>query len=130
MKIVVIVCRVLLGVIFLFSGVFALAHPMKPQGMPAPALAWTMVLYDSGWLKVLSAVQALGGLMVLTGFFLPVGVVLLCAETFNILCFHLFLTGGHMIAPGLVTGVLELAVIFGYRDMFRGMFQARATVSI
>ncbi|SEG13733.1 hypothetical protein SAMN05421819_1916 [Bryocella elongata] len=133
MKIVILICRVLLGLMFVVFGLNGL-HPFIPMkgapAMPPDAMTWSGIMMTTGWMKVLSGVQILGGALVLSGFFLPLGIVLLCAETFNILCFHLFLTGGQMIAPGIVTGVLELAVIFGYRDMFRGMFQARASLSI
>ncbi len=130
MKIVVLICRILLGLLFVLAGAFGVFHPVEPANMPPQALAWSMALYVSGWGRVLSGVQLLGGLMVLSGFLLPVGLVLLCAETFNILCFHLFLTGGHMIAPGLATGVLELVVLYGYCEIFRPLFAVRVQPSI
>jgi uncharacterized membrane protein YphA (DoxX/SURF4 family) len=133
MKIVVLVCRVLLGLMFLVFGLNGL-HPFIPMkgapAMPPDAMTWTGIMAAAGWLKVLSGVQVVGGALVLSGFLLPVGMVLLCAETFNILCFHLFLTGGHGIGPGLATGVFELVVIYGYRDSFRGLFQMKASLSI
>lgn len=133
MKIAVLICRVLLGLMFVVFGLNGL-HPFIPMkgapAMPQDAMTWTGIMMTTGWMKVLSGVQVLGGALVLSGFLLPLGMVLLCAQTFNILCFHLFLTGGHAIAPGLVTGVLELVVLYGYRDSFRGLFQTKAPLSI
>lgn len=132
MKIVVLICRILLGLIFLVFGLNGFFHflPMKAEGMPPQVITWTGIMMATGWMKAISAVQVLGGALVLTGFLLPVGVVLLCALTFNILCFHLGFMGGQGIIPGLVTGFLELAVIYGYRAHFAPLFATKATLSV
>jgi len=125
MKIVVLICRILLGLMFLVFGLNGFLHfiPMKADGMPQEALTWSGIMVASGWMKVVSGVQVIGGVLVLSGILLPLGLVLLCAQTFNILCFHLFLTSGHGIIPGLATGVFELVVIYGYQNAFRPLFQ-------
>jgi hypothetical protein len=67
-------------------------------------------------------VQLLGGLLLLSGFFVPLAVTLLAAEIYNMLAFHLTLAPG--IAPALVACVLWLIVFLQYRNSFQGLLAA------
>ena len=69
------------------------------------------------------AVQVLGGLLLLAGFFVPLALTLLAAVLYNILAFHLTLEPG--IAPGLVACVLWVLVFLQYRESFNGIFTSR-----
>ncbi|MDE1163497.1 MAG: DoxX family protein [Acidobacteriaceae bacterium] len=128
MKIVALVCRVLLGLMFVVFGANIL-HPFLPMGPMPPADSlvgkFHAVMMVSGWMKVVGAGQLIGGLLVLFGGTLPLGLCILCPITVNILCFHLFLTGGHEMAPGLVATVLELVLVFAYRESFTGILSTR-----
>ncbi len=128
MKFVPIVCRVLLGLAFVVFGSNGL-HPFLP--MPAPHAGtpdgdWSIVMASSHWLQVISFLQLLGGLLVLLGGTLPLGLCILCPITFNILCFHIFLTGGKQIGAGLVITALELVLIYFYRGSFAGILTTKA----
>jgi DNA-binding transcriptional LysR family regulator len=72
------------------------------------------------------AVQLLAGLLLLTGFFVPLALALLAAELYNILAFHLTLAPG--IAPALVASVLWVLVFLQYRASFKGIL-ARETAT-
>lgn len=121
MKILALICRILLGAGFVFFGVNIL-HPFS--AMPAltgHAADFFAAFGPTGWMKVIGFCQLVGGLLVLSGGALPLGLCLLCPITFNILCFHLLLTGGQGIGGGVVTAVLELVLIYAYRDSFAGI---------
>src|SRR6267142_1753021 len=85
-----------------------------------------IVMVPSHWMALAGAVQLLGGLLVLAGRTAPLGLVLLGPVLVNILAFHICLTGGHGIAPGLVFSVLEIFLIYAYRGYFRAIFTANA----
>lgn len=127
MKIVALICRILLGAIFVFFGANIL-HPFLP--MPPLPPEGTLLgdfnhaMMASGWMKVIGGFQVLGGLLVLVGGTLPLGLCILCPLTVNILCVHAFLMGGVGIAPGLVTALLELVLIYAYRGSFSHILSA------
>jgi uncharacterized membrane protein YphA (DoxX/SURF4 family) len=70
------------------------------------------------------ALQVLGGLLLLSGFFVPLALTVLAAELYNILAFHLTMAPGTI--PGaLVACVLWILVFLQYRESFKGIFSAK-----
>jgi putative oxidoreductase len=70
--------------------------------------------------------QLIGGLLLLSGFFVPFALTVLAAELYNILAFHLTLSPG--IGPGLVACVLWLLVFLQYRNSFNGVLAVKPVV--
>jgi putative oxidoreductase len=129
MKIIALVCRILLGLMFVVFGANGL-HPFMPMPQPVagtPVGDWMIVMMGSGWMFAIAAFQVIGGLLVLIGGTAPLGLCILCPITVNILLFHLTLTGGHQIAPGAFSGMLEIVLIWAYRANFNGIFTYKAT---
>src|ERR1700753_629226 len=130
MKIVVIICRILLGLGFVVFGLNGFLHfiPMGPTP-PADSLIgkFMTVMMSSGWMTVIAAIQILGGLLVLIGGTAPLGLAILAPILFNILCFHILLAGGAQIGGGLVFTLLEIVLIYAYRPYFSGLFATKAT---
>jgi putative oxidoreductase len=130
MKIVALVCRILLGLMFVVFGANILHPFMPPQPLPpADSLPghFFAAFGTSGWIKVVGLFQLLGGILVLIGGTAPLGLSFLAPVLVNILCFHLMLTGGAGIAPGLVVTILWLVVLYAYRANFAGIFTTKAT---
>jgi len=128
MKIAILISRILLGTGFFIFGLNIL-HPFLPSPPPPEgslAAQFVAVMVPSHWMALAGAVQLLGGLLVLAGRTAPLGLVLLGPVLVNILAFHICLTGGHGIAPGLVFSVLEIFLIYAYRGYFRAIFTANA----
>jgi hypothetical protein len=84
----------------------------------------------SGWMKVIGLFQLVGGILILIGGTTPLGLCLVSPVVVNILCFHLLLTGGVGIGPGLVVTALWLIVFYAYRANFAGIFNLKATPAI
>ncbi len=129
MKILALICRILLGLLFIVFGAHGL-HPfmhMPPPTAGTPVGDWMLLMISSGWLPAVSALQIIGGLLVLIGGTAPLGLCILCPITVNILLFHICLAGGHQIAPGAFSGMLELVLIWAYRANFNGILTAKAT---
>src|SRR6266567_2410227 len=123
MKIIVIIARVLLGLVFVVFGLNGFLQFMK---MPPPeGLAGDFIkaMFVSHYFYVVSALQVAGGLLLLIGRFVPLGLTLLGPVIVNILLFHIFLDPkGLPIA--LVVSVLALIVLWGYRASFAGLVKA------
>jgi putative oxidoreductase len=69
-------------------------------------------------------VQLIGGLLLISGFFVPLALTLLAAELYNILAFHITFSPAT-IAPALLSAVLWVLVFLQYRDSFKGILTAK-----
>jgi hypothetical protein len=88
-KIVVVIARVLLGLMFGFFGLngFLSFLPAPPlTGLPGAFLG---ALTTSHYVYLVCAVQVLGGLLLVVNQFLPLGLALLAPVIANIVTFHL-----------------------------------------
>ena len=125
MKIASIVARYLLGLMFTVFGLNGFLH-FIPQPPPANPLTiqFLVAVSASHFAAFFFALQVLGGLLLLFGFFVPLALTLLAAELYNILAFHLTMAPGS-IAPALVACVLWILVFLQYRESFNGIFSAK-----
>src|SRR6202000_2228174 len=127
MKIVSVIARYLLGLIFTIfglNGFFNFIHQAPPTN--PLEVQFFVSISSSHFAAFFFAVQLVGGLLLLSGFFVPLALTLLAAELYNILAFHLTLSPG--IAPGLVACVLWVLVFLQYRESFKGVFAAKPAV--
>ena len=118
MKILTIIARVLLGLIFLFFGSNVFLHflpmPPLPQGL---AGLYLKAFLDSGYVYIIGGMQLIAGLLLLIGRFVPLGLTVLAAVIFNIWAFHI-LMAPEGFPPALVVTVLELFLLWQYRTAF------------
>ena len=125
MKITSIVARYLLGLIFTIFGLNGFLNFIH-QPPPANPLAiqFLVSVSESHFAAFFFALQVLGGLLLLSGYFVPLALTVLAAELYNILAFHLTLAPAT-IAPALVSSVLWILVFLQYRESFKGIFSAK-----
>ena len=125
MKIVILIARLLLGLVFVVFGLNGflnfLSGPM-PTGLAAQFIG-ALILSHYFW--VVAGLQVVGGLLLLVNRFVPLALVLLGPVLVNILLYHLFLnpTG---IALAIVVTILWFIVFYGHRQHFSGIFVQRA----
>jgi len=122
MKITIIIARSLLGLIFAVFGSNAFLHfiPMPPLSGPGGAFIGAM--YETGYLYVVASCQVVGGLILLSGRFTPLGLTLLGPVLVNILCFHIFMN--HAGLPlALVVAALALFLLWQNRSAFVGILR-------
>ncbi len=126
MKILNLIARLLLGLIFVVLGLNGFLNFLSMGPMPS-GLAGQFIgaLMLSHYFWVVAALQVAGGALLLVNRFVPLGLVLLGPVIVNILCYHLFLnpTG---IALAIVVTILWLIVFFAHRQYFSGIFVQRA----
>jgi putative oxidoreductase len=125
MKIASIFARYLLGLIFTVFGLNGFLNFIHP---PPPANPLTIQFFvavsASHFAAFFFALQVLGGLLLLSGYFVPLALTVLAAELYNILAFHLTLAPAS-IPPALVASVLWVLVFLQYRESFKGIFNAK-----
>jgi putative oxidoreductase len=125
MKIVSTIARYLLGLIFTVFGLNGFLNFIHQPPPPNPlAIQFFVAIGSSHFAAFFFAVQLIGALLLLSGYFVPLALTLLAAELFNILAFHLTLAPAS-IAPALVTSVLWILVFLQYRASFKDVLAAK-----
>src|SRR5271163_3640504 len=121
MKIAVLVSRILLGLIFLVFGLNGFLNFMPSPPIPGAAGQFLGLLVSSHYVLVVSLLEVVSAVLLLSGQFIPLGLVLLGPVLFNILLFHIcFMPAG--LPPGVVATALWFVVFFGVRKAFAGIF--------
>ncbi len=126
MKIVTLISRILLGLMFVVFGLNGFLH-FIPQPVPPPGFArdYFTLMSSSHYLLLPFALQLVAGLLLLANRYVPIALVLLAPVIVNILMFHvLMLPSG--IVPGLAATAFWFVVFYNVRSAFAGLFAPRA----
>lgn len=119
------IARYLLGLIFTVFGLNGfLQFIHQPPPTNPLAMQFLVSVSASHFAAFFFAVQVIGGLLLLSGYFIPLALTALAAELYNILAFHLTLSPAT-IAPALLASVLWILVFLQYRESFRDIFTAK-----
>jgi len=125
MKIVTLIARILLGLVFLVFGLNGFLNFLSLGPLPTGLAGQFMgALFVSHYYWVIAALQVVGGVLLLVNRFVPLALVLLGPVIVNILCYHVFLN--HVGAPpAIVVTVLWFIVFYWNRQHFSGIFVQR-----
>ncbi len=126
MKIVALIARLLLGLVFFVAGLngfLNFLHGPLPAGIAGQFLG---ALMQSHYVLVPFAVQLLGGVLLLVNRYVPLALMILGPVIVNILCFHLFmlLTG---LPLALFVTILWAILAYRHRHAFSGIFVQRTS---
>src|SRR5579863_349062 len=125
MKTVSIIARYLLGLLFTVFGLNGFLNFIhQPPPTNPLAIQFLVAVSASHFAAFFFAVQLIGGLLLLSGFFVPLALTVLAAELYNILAFHLMLAPAS-IPPALVASVLWILVFLQYRASFKDVLAAK-----
>lgn len=129
MKIVTLIARNLLGLLFLVFGLNGFLH-FIPQPPPPAGLAtqYLTVLFLSHYLVPVFALQFIGGVLLLSNRFVPLALVLLGPVIVNILLYHALMAPAAA-PPAVIALVLWLAVFWSVRPAFAGVFAMKVESS-
>jgi hypothetical protein len=125
LKIVAIVARYLMGLMFLVFGLNMFLN-FIPSGPLPPGQAGQFfgVLMATHYMYVVGAVMVVSGILFLVNRFVPLGLVLLGPVLVNILVFHVLMMP-RTIGMGLFATLLWLLVAWQHRAAFEVLFEAR-----
>ncbi|RXK80736.1 DoxX family membrane protein [Filimonas effusa] len=128
MRIAVIIIRILMGLMFLFSSVVVLF-----KLVPMPALSGDVKTFMDGLMvsrylfPLIKITELVCAIAFLVGRFVPLANVVLFPVTLNIVLYHAFvLPDGLLVAILLLVGHLVLA--YAYRDRYSAMLSANSKV--
>lgn len=127
MKIVALIARFLLGLVFFVFGLNGFLH-FIPMGKMPEGLAgqFSTVLMQSHFFLFVSALQVVGGVLLLVNRYVPLGLTLLGPVIVNIVLFHLLMerTG---LPLAIVVLILWGILVFRHRQHFSGLFVQRTS---
>jgi len=128
MRIVALIARLLLGLVFFVFGLNGFLHFLDMGPMPA-GLAGQFIgaLFQSHYLWVVAGLQVICGALLLVGRFVPLALVLIGPVIFNIVMYHLLMNPAG-IGMALVVTVLWFIVFYAYRQYFAGIFVQKAAL--
>ena len=127
MKIVTLITRILLGLIFVVFGLNGFLNFLSMGPIPT-GLAGQFIgaLFQSHYFWVVAGLQVVGGVLLLVNRFVPLALVLLGPVIVNILLYHLFLNLSG-IGMAIVVTILWFIVFYGHRQYFAGIFTQRTS---
>jgi uncharacterized membrane protein YphA (DoxX/SURF4 family) len=122
MRIVTLIARILLGLMFIVFGLNGFLNFLNMGPMPT-GLAGQFIgaLVQSHYFWVVAALQVIGGVLLLVNRYVPLGLVLLGPVIVNILLYHIFMNPAGM-AMAIVVTVLWFIVFYDRRQYFSGIF--------
>jgi len=128
MKILTLVARILMGLMFVVFGLNAFLHflPMGPlpQGIAGQFLG---ALFASHYIVPIAILQVLTGALFLINRYVPLALTLICPVIVNILLYHALMAPNGVL-PGVLATVCWLIVYWSVRPAFRGILQQRPSV--
>ena len=125
MKIVTMIARYLLGLLFAFFGANLLFHFLPNPPMPPGTVRDFMtVMGATHYLTVVGFFQFVPGILLLANRYVPLALTILAAEIVNILTTHFLVIHGQFPLPALAV-ILWILVFWRVRSAFTGIFQAK-----
>ena len=126
MKIVTLIARILLGLVFFIFGLNGFLHFIHTPTHPGPAGQFLGAMSASHYSYVVFAVQFIAGVLLLVNRFVPLAVVLLGAELANILTFHITMAP-ESAASAVVATILWLIVVYDVREALKPLFVSKVS---
>ena len=123
MKIAVLITRILLGALLIFSSLNFFFNFMQP-----PPLEGEMAKFAGGMaatvymFPLIKIIELLVGILFVTGFFIPLANVILFPISINILLIHLFLAPQGLPVGIFIVGI-NLFLAYYYRKIYLPLFQ-------
>ncbi len=122
--------RMLLGLIFFVFGLNGFLGFIPQPPMPEAGGAFMGALAATGYmLPLVKGTEVLAGLLLLSGRFVPLALVLLAPVIVNIALFHVVLAPANMVMA-VVLLALEGYLAWAYRDAFAGVLASQARPNV
>jgi len=118
---VLMVLRIILGLMLLVFGLNKFFHFLPdPEGMSADAGAYFGALISTKTMVMVAVVEVVAGLAFLLNKYGALMALILMSISINAVLFHATLDSAN-IAPALVLLVLNIIVLYGYKDKYKSL---------
>jgi putative oxidoreductase len=126
MKVVVLICRILLGLVFLVFGFDKFFHFMGNPQLPAgPAGQFMGALFVTKYIYFVGLCEVIPGILLLINRYVPLALVIVGPVIVNILLVGILMYQ-MALGSGIVVALLWFVVFWSQRAAFFGIFQAKA----
>ena len=125
MKIVAILARILLGLMFFVFGLNGFLNFMHAPLPPGLAGTFLGTLVASHFVWFVAGVQVICGALLLVNRFVPLALALLAPVLYNILVFHITMQPSGL-PPGLFASILWLILVWRLRAYFAPLLTQKA----
>ena len=129
MKIITVIARFLLGLIFLVFGLNGFLHFIPASPPSGTAGQFVGALFVSHYLVPIFLLQIISAVLLLINRYVPLALTLLAPIIVNIVLFHLLMAPSGL-ALAIVVTVLWIVVFLSVRSAFTGLFQQRVPVQV
>lgn len=127
MKIVAIIARILLGLMFFVFGLNGFLHFIPSPPIPGLAGQFLGALIQSHYVYLVSGTQFVASLLLLADKFVPLALALLAPVLVNILVFHLTMQPSGL-PPGLFATILWFILAWKFRASFAPLWVRKPTL--
>jgi putative oxidoreductase len=118
-------CRIFLGLAFLVFGLNGFFNFIPPQPMPENAMVFLGGLMGAPYFfPVLKFTEVICGIALLTGFYVPLALLVLAPITLNIFLFHMFLAPTGLMVAFPILG-FHLACAWNNWSLYSVFFQPK-----
>lgn len=123
METATLIVRILLGLILVVFPINALFLKKFSPKMPDKAQLVMNTFRDTGYLLYfIQWTELIVGISLLTGFFIPLALIVLIPISINILLFHIFLAP-PVVGPGLFIFAMNLFLVISFRANYLNLLQ-------
>lgn len=122
MRVVRVIARILLGLIFTVFGLNGFLHFLPMPPMSGPPAEFFGALFHTGYMiRLIFADQVLGGVLLLIGLAVPFALLILAPVVVNIFLFHFFLAPSGLPLASIVV-ILEVFLAWTYWERYVPLF--------
>lgn len=123
MKIITVVTRLLIGLLYTVSAVGYFLDFMPQPELEGPSAQFIMGLSATGYfIPFLKSIELICGLSLVTGKFVAVATIIIFPVTVNIFLYHAFLAPEGMIIPVLMM-LANVFLAYAYWDRYKPIWQ-------
>lgn len=121
-KHLVVTIRVLLGLMFLGSGISGLMATYAMHGVPAPMVPVSQELWTMGIFQMIKITEIVAGLMLLTGFLPALALLFVSPICVGIIVFDLDIAPIYIV-PGILVSLMTAFLGYAYFEKYRLIFK-------
>lgn len=119
---VVLTVRILLGALFVFSGISGLMAGFQGmQGIPEPMVATTQMLWNTGIFQMIKVTEIVAGLMLVFGFLPALAAIFVAPICVGVVIVNARTAPAYIIT-GLIISVADAFLGYAYWDKYKTLF--------